>query len=135
MGIFVWKEGFKVGVAEIDRQHELFLERINDCTRYAPGCGNTAILRDMINRLKEYAVMHFTYEEELMRSGGYPEYARHVEQHRYFDSQVKELDAEMGSGGQGKVESVFIFMRDWLVNHILEEDKKYAPFVKGDRAV
>jgi hemerythrin-like metal-binding protein len=129
MGLFMWKDSFKVGVAEIDQQHEMFLEHINDCIKFAPNCDNTVIIRDLIKNLKDYASMHFAFEEEKMRSCNYVEYANHVNQHRYFENQVMELGDAINKGVHEKVESIVVFMRDWLINHILEEDKKYASYI------
>lgn len=64
-----------------------------------------------------------------MRSCNYPDYANHLGQHRYFESQVTELGEAVNKGIREKVESVIVFMRDWLINHILEEDKKYALYL------
>jgi hemerythrin len=42
----------------------------------------------------------------------------------------KEFEAEHAAGNDESIESVFTFLRDWFLNHILEEDKKIASFIK-----
>jgi hemerythrin-like metal-binding protein len=129
MGNSVWKFDFKVGVDEIDHQHEMFIEHLSECIKYASGCQSPAIVRNLVANLKDYAAMHLAFEEELMKSSNYPEYDHHVSQHRYFESKVAELEDLVSKGFHEKVGNVVVFMREWLITHILEEDKKYAPHV------
>ncbi len=130
MEFFKWKENFNIGIEEIDRQHRSFLELLNDCYVKASGLGRSRIDPGMIAKLKEYATSHFDFEEELMRIKSYPDISSQKQQHRMFESLVSEFEAEHAAGKDESVESVFTFLRDWFLNHILEEDKKIASFIK-----
>ena len=132
MSLFVWKESFSVGVGDIDRQHEEFISHINNCSRVYSGCDDPDVTLNMVRRLKEYVTEHFTFEEELLRANSYPDFARHLEQHSYFEHQVKELELTISGGRFEKVESIVVFMRDWFLNHILEEDRNYLPYLDID---
>jgi hemerythrin len=127
---FKWKESFNVGIEEIDRQHRSFLELLNDCYVKASGLGRSGIDPEMIASLRDYATRHFRFEEELMRFESYPDMLLQEQQHRMFESMILEFEAKRAAGKDESVESVFTFLRDWFLNHILEEDKKIASFIK-----
>ncbi len=70
------------------------------------------------------------FEEDLIRSSGYPKLEYHVRQHKYFEAQLAEFETVQAGGSGRTAESVLAFMRDWFLNHILEQDREYWPYVK-----
>ena len=127
---FKWKESFNVGIEEIDRQHRSFLELLNDCYVKSSGLGRSRIDPGMIAKLRDYATRHFRFEEEFMRFRSYPDMLSQEQQHRMFESLILKYEAGRAAGKDESIESVFTFLRDWFLNHILEEDKKIASFMK-----
>lgn len=134
MGMYVWKESFNTGVDDIDIQHRMFLDLLNECSEYSYSNNCSGVVPEMVARMKAYAEMHFAFEEHLMRSVNFVGCTQHEAQHEYFKRQVGELEAIARSGVNEKASSLAVFMRDWLINHILEEDKKYTPFLSAARA-
>jgi len=130
MNLFKWKNGFDIGIAEIDEQHRSFLDCLNDCSAQIVSEKKASIDQGLIDRLRAYAAMHFRFEENLMVAKGYPEIEQHRKMHEYFESQVAELEASITNQRGRSIESVLSFLRDWFLNHIIEQDKKYAPYVK-----
>ncbi|MBI5591962.1 MAG: hemerythrin family protein [Deltaproteobacteria bacterium] len=131
MDSFKWKDGFNIGIAEIDEQHRSFLDCLNDCNALISISGkNASIDQSLIDRLRAYATMHFRFEEGLMEAKGYPEIAQQRKMHKYFESQVDELEASLSKQGNRSLESVLSFLRDWFLNHVIEQDKRFASYVK-----
>ena len=129
MNFFTWKDSFAIGVEELDRQHKVFLENLNECYQQASRNSSAGIDRHLHEELKNYAATHFRFEEALLQSKGYPNLESHVRQHKYFESQVAELDAKQAGGKVRTTESLFVFLRDWFLCHILEDDKKFVPLI------
>ena len=125
MGFFVWKDTFNIGHEAVDLQHRLFLETLNKYYEITFGGKEELVDKELINRLKQYATTHFRFEEELMQSVGYPEMERHRNQHRYFESLVRDFEAAHRQGKTQALSSAVSFLRDWFLNHILDEDKKF----------
>ena len=130
MDSFKWKDGFNIGITEIDEQHRSFLDCLNDCYSQISSEKRTSIDQSLIDRLSAYAAMHFRFEESLMEAKGYPEIAQQRKMHKYFESQVAELEASLSKQGGRSMESVLSFLRDWFLNHIIEQDKKFASYVR-----
>lgn len=127
-----WEEELNVGNDELDSDHRMFFELLQDCYNDSCTLGNDRIDPDIIRRIKKYALMHFSYEEEVMRSSGYPDYERHEKLHRYFEEKVAELETS-NKDPNNPLESMSSFLRDWFLKHIMEEDKKYAPYLQSKR--
>ena len=139
MSELIWKDSFDTGIAEIDRQHRRFLDYLNRCTEYSLSHAREKVVPELIVKMREYALMHFEFEEALMRSAGYAGYEQHEGQHAFFNARVAELEEAITGGVNEKAVSLAAFMRDWLISHILEEDKRYTPLLarqttpSGDR--
>jgi len=130
MDFFKWKDSFRIGIEEIDQQHRVFLGYLNKYYLQIKGDKRDGMAPDMIKKLKAYADTHFRFEEDLIRLSGYPKVEYHERQHKYFEEQLAEFETSQ-AGGRGKTaESVLELLRDWFLNHILEQDKEFSPYVK-----
>lgn len=131
MEFFHWKDSFKIDAAEIDSQHRSFLELLNEYYDSASGCTRDKIGCEFVDRLKEYVAMHFRFEESLMQEAGYPELERQKKQHRYFESLVTDLESAHQQGKTETLKGALLLLRDWFLVHILEEDRKFVPYIKS----
>jgi hemerythrin len=130
MDSFKWKENFNIGIEEIDNQHKSFLECLNDCCAQISINRGSLIDKSLIDKLSDYASTHFKFEENLMEFEGYPEIEQHRKMHQYFELQVAEMEISIADQEVRSLKSVLPFLRDWLLNHIIEQDKKFASYLK-----
>ncbi len=130
MSFFTWKDSFSVGIVEIDEQHKLFLDYLNEFYIYS--CNNKVKTIDpkMINKLINYAESHFRYEEILLKKRGYPDLASHKRFHDYFRSQLTEFEKMIAGSTKNQSKTIFKFLRDWFLEHIMEEDRRYISYVR-----
>ncbi len=124
MGFYVWKDAFQTGVEEADRQHRGFLDLLNDCHGKVERSASGVLDAQTAETLRRYAATHFRFEEALMRSVGYPGLALQEKQHAFFESEVGHLDDPHAPATGKRAEEVLSFLRDWLLQHILDEDRK-----------
>ena len=54
MDSFKWKDGFNIGITEIDEQHRSFLDCLNDCYSQISSEKRTSIDQSLIDRLSAY---------------------------------------------------------------------------------
>lgn len=128
MAMIVWDESYSVNNAELDNQHKKWVEIVNDLLigleedggDYADTSG------EALAAMLRYARQHFMVEEKYMREIGFPETVAHIRIHNEFYGLVSSsLSAAEGGGKVGAAE-LLQFMRGWLLEHILKEDKKYS---------
>jgi hemerythrin-like metal-binding protein len=135
----IWDSSFETGVSEIDEQHRILVNTINEAAVTLGENSNLAILEQITNDLLSYALYHFETEEELMNEYNYEEapdedMQTHLSQHRDFSSTVVTVKDNMKSGKPITKDELLNFLKNWLTNHILYTDKKFGAFILAKRA-
>ncbi|MCS7044302.1 MAG: bacteriohemerythrin [Bryobacteraceae bacterium] len=133
MAFVDWKPEYNVGHAEIDEQHKRLVGLINQLHDAMKAGGRHEDLMRIMNELVNYTRYHFTHEENLMRQAGYPDLASHQRAHRAMVEQVEKLKQEAGSSRAGFSIKLMGFLKNWLTDHILGSDMKYAPALKTSK--
>jgi len=130
MNMMDWSDEFSVGIASIDEQHKKIIDMIKTLHDALDNGKAHSVLNKIINGLLDYTGQHFNYEEELFALHGYPDAVDHKRHHARLDKRVLKLKSELDSGNHKIVEVLLLeLLHDLLQNHILNEDKKYGPFL------
>lgn len=131
--MFKWKENFSVNIEKVDEQHqELFRLGTELYTLVAAkdGVDRYDEIMEVIGRLADYTVEHFTYEEGLMKINNYSDFENHKNQHDTFVSKIKSIKAEDVDMKQRRVGmDLIVFIANWIENHILVTDMKYKDYL------
>ena len=130
MAVFVWNEKFSVSLETMDNQHKHFLNLLNDLDDAVQRNNGPEMVHTAIDRLFNYAMFHFRAEEKILSTCGYLDRDQQHREHSYFVNQVREMAASQQDGNLVQLGSIVSFLRDWFINHIMIEDKKYAAFTK-----
>ena len=85
------------------------------------------IIKDMV----DYVAYHFSTEEAIMKAIDYSGFKSHVVKHRNFTNKVLEEVNNYKNGKQIDIKGLIVFLRDWLFNHIVVEDKVFINEVKS----
>ena len=67
---FKWKERYKLGIEEIDRQHKNLFDigaRVYDLAVLKDSYDHYDEIMSVLNELLDYTKYHFTYEEDLIK--------------------------------------------------------------------
>lgn len=127
MDFITWKSDYSVGNETLDNQHKRIIKLINELyNAYVKKIEFTDSDR-MISELSEYTVNHFGEEERLFEQYGYELAEEHKKEHETFVKTLNELIAQNQKSPKILSLKLTSFLQKWLINHILEEDKKYAP--------
>lgn len=131
--MFKWRDDFSVNIKSIDDQHkELFRigNNLYDIVSLKDGIDRYDEIMEALYSMRDYAMYHFQYEEELMEQNGYPEYAKHKREHDAFISKVQSVDEGKIDEEQEQVGmDLIIFIANWIENHILKTDMKYKNYL------
>lgn len=130
MALLKWSSEYSVGVKTLDDQHAAYLALLNELhSTMMKGQANEAA-GPMLKRLVLLIHDHVSTEESLLESTKYPELPRHRSLHQGLNRQLDEYMARVKLGERAVYPDLLRFMRDWLGKHILEEDQKYAPWLR-----
>lgn len=125
-----WGPQYYIGLKEIDDQHKVLVDLINDVYSQFGKKGNNDRLNKVFKQLIDYTIYHFGNEEEYFRKFGYPETENHKKQHTLFVDQIKKTAKDFEEGDASVSLDLVDFLKDWLINHILKIDKKYVKLFK-----
>jgi hemerythrin-like metal-binding protein len=133
--IITWNDSLNVDDGKIDNEHRYLVNLINKLIELAKNCDiNREELKNLFSELRSYTVVHFCNEEEYMRKINYPGLAEQEQEHKKLQEQVKNYQNKFFEGEQIDPKNVYIFMKNWLVTHILSIDMKIKDFEVGRRS-
>lgn len=136
MALITWEETYSVNIREIDDQHKKLFNLINILYDAMREGRDNDVLGRVLSELIDYTVYHFDAEERLFQKHGYPEYKHHKKEHDNLARQAVELRDKFNLDGYGMISlEVLIFLKDWLKNHVMVTDRKYASFLNGKGVV
>jgi hemerythrin len=127
-----WSDAYCVD-GNIDSEHRRLFELANKVFALIDPKRQMADLKDTINALYTYMEYHFGNEQRLMLKIGYLDYERHAAMHKAMTAELNRLmtashDLEELTSG------LHHLMVDWLLAHILREDRKIAVYTKRSAA-
>lgn len=128
MAFITWDNSYSVSVKSLDDQHLKLVEIINQFHAFVNMGESVDALKTTVKNLKEYSNVHFKAEEELLAKHNYNQLEEHKKLHSVYIAKLEEI--EKMSKKEECTSEVMFFMKDWLMNHILIEDKKYTNLLK-----
>lgn len=130
---FIWTEDMVTGNSTIDNQHKQCFNYANDLLNACKSGQGHARLNSTMQFFVDYTNKHFVDEEKLQQQYHYPDYTNHKKLHDSFKITMDDLAKKVNSEGATPTISAKItsIIGDWLINHILNEDKKVAAHING----
>lgn len=113
-----WRDGFRIGVDQIDAEHRHLFVLVKAL--------NLSNVQDTLGELLDYVVTHFTHEQALMESSGFPDFHQHLALHESFSSQVAEFLSSGSEWSDERIQELRRFLNKWLVGHILTHDLRFG---------
>jgi hemerythrin len=125
MQFLEWNETYNIGIKEIDNQHRgLFdlISKLSTTQRYET---SGQYFLATLNKLVEYARIHFDTEERYMREAQYPKFIEHQKEHSLFFPEVEKLMKDLEQKRPDIQHKILDFLKDWYMSHILGTDRDY----------
>ena len=128
---FQWDPKLSVGVGVIDEQHKELFRRADALVRAMAKANAQDEVNQLTTYLASYVVEHFSTEERLMASRGYPQAAAHLLQHRRFVADFVALKEDLEKNGASTAVAVKLtsFVGGWLRAHIGKTDLLLGKFL------
>jgi len=123
---FPWSQELSVGLDEIDAQHKLLVDIINRVYEALISRASREQAGQVLEELVQYTFVHFAVEESLFRITDFPGYEGHKALHERLKQEVLQLKQRFLRGEIELDLNLMAFLRSWLENHIMGEDKGYV---------
>ena len=122
-----WKDYYSVGDESLDAQHRQIIGMINEVWAAVQKGGDRRAVTSVLDRLVLYTLAHFKHEERIMLECEYPEVVQHKALH---DTIRRKTLALRDNASLLTSRDVLQFLKEWWIDHIQGEDKKYAPYLE-----
>jgi hemerythrin len=129
----LWRNQLSVGNNVIDTDHKYLIEIINKVEQCL-GRKSQSNLAATFDDLSQYSRVHFDREEKIANAVGYKQVPHLNQSHQELLKQLDQLRGEIDALGQEwpseVTEHVTNFLRDWLINHVIREDRLMKPILQ-----
>ena len=122
----VWTSSLNTGIELVDTQHRRLVDIVNGIYEALEKGKSIKELGPSFKELISYTKTHFSDEQKIMRDFKWGNYNNHEGMHKDLTKQVIDYVAELERGKQIKSDDLILFLKDWLIKHIMSEDKKFA---------
>ena len=132
---FTWQSDYEIGIEEIDREHKAIIDSYEKLYQYMKSGRGHEYYNEMIDFLEKYVNDHFAHEEAFQASIGYDKRSEHARYHLAFKEQIGNM---INTHKEREVTNLDLikfnlFIKDWLLHHILLEDAKIGEFLKNKK--
>lgn len=128
-----WRDAMNVGDDVIDSDHRHLVDMINDFEKAVAGQIDHKKLGRVLMGLVEYTGEHFKREEDIQLRVGYPYFESHRRSHRDVLKQlvefVQKYTQARGHLRDDMVRGLGKFLREWLLDHIIQSDLRMKPYI------
>jgi hemerythrin len=121
-----WKEDFNLNIKVMDQQHRKLVDMINVLYNAFMNAEDDKVIEQTLQDVMEYAFIHLRQEERYFEQCNYEDAPEHIACHQSFVQKAEEFREKYMMNSSVLTQEVLEFLRDWLTNHILHMDKKYA---------
>lgn len=136
-----WRPTWTLDVGFMDEDHRGLVVLLNRLARdYGPRvgpdlfpvrCPEAPPLAEALAELDRRARAHFHREEEVMRVDGYPGLPEHKSEHDQLLAELSILGRGVRESGRQSLDAELLeSLKDWLLGHMLEQDRELAEFLK-----
>jgi len=137
--LLAWRDSWLLGIEPLDADHlELvrLVNRLIEAAQTRPPasrCSHTHAriaaqgLQVCLQRLIDHLRKHFAAEEAFLQEIGYPGIAEHESEHALLLAELVDLQRRLVASGAERIdEDDLELVRDWFLNHVVTEDRRFA---------
>lgn len=131
MPLFVWKDNYSVEIEQLDDHHKNLFRIFNVLYENTMHTTEVESVLPIMSELQEYTKYHFLTEEQYMLDIGFPGAVDHIVKHRDFSRRINDLHSQHRNNDLEVTVELIVVLGNWLLHHVLEEDRKYSRWQKG----
>ncbi len=129
MTLLTWNHACTVGVRAMDDQHGILMDTMNELRLAVVRGSGKEQLNELLNRLIQFAAMHFQSEEQLLEQTGFPGLAAHRSAHQRLLAYLRESADRVQHCEDVPMHPVLCGMRDGYLEHLEGPDQLYGPWL------
>ncbi len=125
------RETFRTGIDPVDAQHREMIACYNDLERCLVTAAPHAARVTALSCLVDATRRHFCFEEHLLEASGYPDLARHRDEHAALLGQIDDWARRLRVGELNLTRDTMRLIREWLLDHMVGSDRHYLAHIRS----
>jgi len=131
-----WSDKYYIGLHIIDQQHKKWIEFINNLYKSYNNKVPSKEIDEEIYKLLDYTDYHFGFEEKYLEDFHCDNVEEHEKQHEKFVIKIKSFQTQFSETKQeDAVYKLIVYVNNWVLNHIQNEDIEYLDCFKKNGLV
>lgn len=137
MSILIWSSDYNVNIPAIDNEHKLLVSIVNDIAHGMnyQGALQARVITESLHRLLNYVRVHFDSEERFLLFNNYPEFDEHKIQHAELLEKLERFEKSFKTENKPFDEKMLLYLKDWLVRHIILHDSKFGHYYRDKELI
>ena len=131
MPLITWKPEYSVNDTALDNHHQKLFHILNTVYENVMTSPELDRILPKVDELSAFTTHHFSTEEQFMRENGFPGIDDHIAKHREFTKSIDALRSRYNGNDLEVSRDLIILLGDWLLQHVLKEDRKYSEMPIG----
>jgi hemerythrin-like metal-binding protein len=128
MTLLAWKPEYSVHVADLDSDHQKLFSILNSVYENVMNSLEVDHILPIIDELLSFTNYHFSKEEQYMKETGFTGIEDHMAMHRELTLSIAALRNGYHNNDLEVSKDLIIVLGEWLLRHVLREDRKYSEF-------
>jgi len=122
-----WSDDFLIGIDELDYEHRSLIGDINRLHQEMIDHVSEEEIKATLGQIHARMQAHFALEEHFMLDHDHPLYDEHKAEHdELLDDYTEFMSHFASKGGVSDSEQAEQLLSDWIVDHIINSDKKIS---------
>lgn len=131
MTVIEWSDDYNINVRELDDQHKMLVGLMNQLIEAIKTNEKEENIHRILDNLITDTAEHFLREETLMLEFSDPGYEEHRNAHNKLSTEVVKYFKDYHEGDIDTVQKLVPLLKDWLMDHLIKEDKKLGEFLNS----
>lgn len=129
MTLIDWSEAMKLGVPEVDFEHEELIGVLNALGDMLQKGGTLESIQALLGDIHAQIEAHFALEERIMREHGFAGYEAHKEDHDRLLEQIRDIMDEAASVDKEALhDHLSERLNVWFAEHFRTLDRSFHSF-------
>jgi hemerythrin-like metal-binding protein len=130
MSLLEWRDEFRLGIAEVDHEHQLLIQLINNTHASLGADRSQERVEEFLGEIFARISAHFALEEKDMQSRRYPEFGAHKADHERLLDDIRDIMDEHSDHGVLDEAAFSSRLAAWFGDHFKTHDARLHGFLQ-----
>ena len=133
MDLLEWRDEYRIGIPEVDHEHQALIELINALHRRLSQSGKAGGIGEFLGELHAQISAHFALEEKIMRRMHYAELDDHKQDHERLLDEIRDIMDGFELDGRYDAPALSGALDTWFSEHFRTRDARLHAALGGRR--